>query len=177
MWFYANWVTIGSENGFLLIRCQAIAWTNSDLLIRCIETQVSEFCITMWNFSFEKKTAWENVDQLFRRQQSGIVGGRWLWWNYHQLKDSKYIHLTVYMIIGPYKGICRHCSNNVSDIKIYNKWQREWHTTFWFFVLLICHVRNTNVQDSSVLHILSAETYHMAIFWHTNIKDFQWWLK
>ena len=129
----------------------------------------------------KKKTSLENVEQLaailFRRQQSGIVGGRWLWWNYHQLKDSKYIHLTVYMIIGPYKGICRHCSNNVSDIKICNKWQREWHTTFWFFVLLICHVRNTNVQDSSVLHILSAETYHMAIFWHTNIKDFQWWLK
>ena len=50
-----NWVSIGSGNGLLPIRCQAITWTSADLLsIEPLWTNFSEIWIKIQNFSFIK---------------------------------------------------------------------------------------------------------------------------
>ena len=50
-----NWVSIGSDNGLLPIRRQAIIWTNAGLLsIGPLGTNFSEILIKIQNFSFTK---------------------------------------------------------------------------------------------------------------------------
>ena len=49
----ANGVGIGSGNGMSPVRCQAITWTNADiLLVRSFKTNLSEVRIKIQNISF-----------------------------------------------------------------------------------------------------------------------------
>ena len=51
-----NWAIIGSCNGLSPVRCQAITWTNADLLsIGLLGTNFSESWIRILSFSFKKK--------------------------------------------------------------------------------------------------------------------------
>ena len=51
----AKYGTIGADNGLSLVWCQAITWTNSDILsIRPLRTNFSEIWIKIQNFSFMK---------------------------------------------------------------------------------------------------------------------------
>ena len=50
-----NWVIIGSDNGLLPVRCQAIIWTNAGiLLIWPLGTNFNEMLIEIHAFSFKK---------------------------------------------------------------------------------------------------------------------------
>ena len=52
-----NWVSIGSDKGLSLIRCQAITWTNAHLLsIGPLRTNFSE----IWKL-FIQENAFENI--------------------------------------------------------------------------------------------------------------------
>ena len=57
-----NEVSSGSGNGLSPVKCQAITWTNADLLlIELSGTNFSEIQIKIEDFSFIKKNAFENV--------------------------------------------------------------------------------------------------------------------
>ena len=57
-----DWVIIGWGNGLVLVQCQAITWTNDDLLsVGPTETNLSEIWIKMQSFSFKKINAFENA--------------------------------------------------------------------------------------------------------------------
>ena len=50
-----NWASTASGNGLSLVRCQAITWTNADLLsIGLLGTTLSENWIEILTFSFKK---------------------------------------------------------------------------------------------------------------------------
>ena len=50
-----NWFSIGSNNGLLPVRCQAITWTNADILYTGpLGTNFSEIWIKIKNFSLKK---------------------------------------------------------------------------------------------------------------------------
>ena len=50
-----NWVSIGSDNGLLPVRRQAIIWTNAGLLsIGTLQTYFSEILIKTQEFSLKK---------------------------------------------------------------------------------------------------------------------------
>ena len=68
-----NWISIGSDNGLLSVRHQAITWASADLLsIRPLETNFSEIWIKVQDFSFIKmhlkmsSAKWRSFCQLHR---------------------------------------------------------------------------------------------------------------
>ena len=67
-----NWVSIGSDNGLLPIRRQAIILTNTGLLsIGLLETNFSEILIKIQNFSFTKM----HLKRLSEKWQPFCPGG------------------------------------------------------------------------------------------------------
>ena len=90
----ANWVSIGSGNGLSPVRCQAITWTNADLLsIGLLGTTFSEIRIGILSFSFKKMQLKYRLPKWrpFCPDGDGLIGHlhahvpMWLW----RLEDNR----------------------------------------------------------------------------------------
>ena len=71
---FVNWVSIGSGNGLSSVRCQAITWTNADLLsVGPLGTNFSEILIEIQAFS-SKKRHMKMSSAIFRQIVQGEMG-------------------------------------------------------------------------------------------------------